>query len=137
MLRERLGLSPKGTEAAAKAHIEASGWMRDHLTKAVGLHVADEVWQTVDRHLFADSSGRRHGPRRIRSWWDFTRIAGRAQMKTGPHHRRRERGQLGLDRRPEGVREPLRRLHDNVDEVAAADQAQLGALLVQDRRWPA
>jgi hypothetical protein len=37
MLRERLGLSRKGTEAAAKAHIEASGWMRDHLTKAVGL----------------------------------------------------------------------------------------------------
>src|SRR5258705_12450510 len=103
-VRERLGLSRKGIEAAAKTHIEHSGWMRDHLTKAVGLHVADEVWETVDRHLFADSSGRRHGPRRIRSWWDFTRIAGRAQMKTGPHHRRRERGQLGLDRRPEGVR---------------------------------
>ena len=27
-LRERLGLSRKGIEAAAKAHIEASGWMR-------------------------------------------------------------------------------------------------------------
>ena len=61
-LRERLGLSRKGMEAAAKNHIEASGWMRDHLTKAVGLHVADEVWETVDRHLFADASGRRHGP---------------------------------------------------------------------------
>jgi len=35
-LRERLGLSRKGIEAAARAHIEASGWMRDHLTKAVG-----------------------------------------------------------------------------------------------------
>ncbi len=32
--RERLGLSRKGIEAAAKRHIEASGWMRDHLTKA-------------------------------------------------------------------------------------------------------
>jgi hypothetical protein len=82
MLRERLGLSRKGTEAAAKAHIEASGWMRDHLTKAVGSHVADEVWQTMDRHLFADSSGRRHGPPRIGSWWDFTRIAGRARSHT-------------------------------------------------------
>jgi hypothetical protein len=81
-LRERLGLSRKGIDAAAKAHIEASGWMRDHLTKAVGLHVADEVWQTVDRHLFADSSGRRHGPPRIGSWWDFTRIAGRARSHT-------------------------------------------------------
>ncbi|MDD4866806.1 MAG: transposase, partial [Mycobacterium sp.] len=36
-LRERLGLTRKGMEAAAKGHIEASGWMRDHLTKAVGL----------------------------------------------------------------------------------------------------
>jgi hypothetical protein len=67
-LRERLGLSRKGIEAAAKNHIEASGWMRDHLTKAVGLHMADEVWETVDRHLFADESGRRHGAPRIGSW---------------------------------------------------------------------
>jgi hypothetical protein len=81
-LRERLGLSRKGMEAAAKAHIEASGWMRDHLTKAVGLHVADEVWETVDRHLFADCSGRRHGPPRIGSWWEFARIPGRARSHT-------------------------------------------------------
>jgi hypothetical protein len=81
-LRERLGLSRKGIEAAAKSHIEASGWMRDHLTKAIGLHVADEVWATVDRHLFADASGRRHGPPRIGSWWDFTRIPGRARSHT-------------------------------------------------------
>ncbi len=81
-LRERLGLSRKGFEAAAKSHIEASGWMRDHFTKAVGLHVADEVWETVDRHLFADSSGRRHGPPRVGSWWNFTRIPGRARSHT-------------------------------------------------------
>jgi hypothetical protein len=81
-LRERLGLSRKGMEAAAKRHIEASGWMRDHLTKALGLHVADEVWETVARHLFADSSGRRHGPPRVGSWWDFTRIPGRARSHT-------------------------------------------------------
>jgi hypothetical protein len=81
-VRKRLGLSRKGIEAAAKAHIEASGWMRDHLTKAIGLHVADEVWETVDRHLFADSSGRRHGPPRIGSWWEFTRIPGRARSHT-------------------------------------------------------
>jgi hypothetical protein len=54
-LRERLGLTRKGIEAAAKAHIEASGWMRGHLTKAIGLHVADEVWETIGRHLFADA----------------------------------------------------------------------------------
>ena len=55
------GCRAKGLRPRRKRHIEASGWMRDHLTKAVGLHVADEVWETVDRHLFADSSGRRHG----------------------------------------------------------------------------
>ena len=81
-VRERLGLSRKGIEAAAKAHIEHSGWMRDHLTKAVGLHVADEVWETVDRHLFTDASGRRHGVPRVGSWWDFTRIPGRARSHT-------------------------------------------------------
>jgi hypothetical protein len=81
-LRERLGLSRKGIEAAAKNHIEASGWMRDHLTKAVGLHLADEIWQTIDRHLFADASGRRHGPPRVGSWSEFTRIPGRARSHT-------------------------------------------------------
>ena len=81
-LRERLGLTRKGIEAAAKAHIEASGWMRDHLTKAIGLHVADEGWETVDRHLFLDASGRRHGSPRVGSWWEFTRIPGRARSHT-------------------------------------------------------
>jgi hypothetical protein len=81
-LRERLGLTRKGIEAVAKRHIEASGWMRAHLTKAVGLHVAAEVWETIDRHLFADTSGRRHGPPRVGSWWDFSRIPGRARSHT-------------------------------------------------------
>ncbi|OBA82374.1 transposase [Mycobacterium sp. 1164966.3] len=81
-LRERLGLTRKGIEAAAKAHIEASGWMRNHLTKAIGLHVADEVWQTIERHLFPDASGRRHGPPRVGSWRQFTRIPGRARSHT-------------------------------------------------------
>ena len=81
-LRERLGLTRKGIEAAAKTHIEATGWMRDHLTKAIGLHVADEVWETIDRHLFADASGRRHGLPRVGSWWEFTRIRGRARSHT-------------------------------------------------------
>ncbi|MGH3678071.1 MAG: zinc ribbon domain-containing protein [Mycobacterium sp.] len=81
-VRDRLGLSRKGIEASAKLHIEGSGWMRDHLTKAIGLHMADEVWETIDRHLFADASGRRHGPPRIGSWWEFTRIPGRARSHT-------------------------------------------------------
>ena len=52
-------------------------------------------------------------------------------METRPQHRRGERRQFGLDRGPEGVGEPLRGLHDDVDEVAPAVEAQLGALLVQ------
>lgn len=83
-LRARLGLSQNGLAGAARAHIERSGWMRDHLTKAIGLHVAAEVWETVDRHLFRDQSGRRHGPPRIGSWRDFTRIPGRARSHTKP-----------------------------------------------------
>jgi hypothetical protein len=67
-LRERLGLTRRGVEAAA--------------TKAVGLHVADEVWETIDRHLFAGASGGRQEPPRIGSWWDFTRIPGRARSHT-------------------------------------------------------
>lgn len=81
-VRARLGLSRKGIEAAAKRHIEDSKWMRAHLTKAVGLHVADEVWETIDRHLFADTSGRRHGAPRVGAWFDFTRIPGRARSHT-------------------------------------------------------
>jgi hypothetical protein len=56
--------------------------MRDHLTKAVGLHVAGEVWQSIDRHLFADGSGRRHGAPRVGTWWEFSRIPGRARSHT-------------------------------------------------------
>lgn len=58
-VRARLGLDRKGTEARAKAHIERAGWMRDHLTKATGLHIADRVWESADRFLFPDKSGRR------------------------------------------------------------------------------
>ncbi len=97
-LRERLGLTRKGIEAAAKRHIEASGWMRDHLTKAIGLHVADEVWETVNRHLFADASGRRHGPPRVGSWWDFSRIPGRARLERSPHQNQADLGDLPASR---------------------------------------
>ena len=52
-------------------------------------------------------------------------------MEPCPQHGRCECGQLGLHRGAEGVGEPLRRLHDHVDEVATAVQAQLGTLLVE------
>jgi len=81
-VRRRLGLNRKAVEDRAKVHVERAGWMRAHLTKATALHVADEVWQSCDRFVFPDSRGRRHGPPRVGSWWDFTRIAGRARSHT-------------------------------------------------------
>lgn len=80
--RERLGLGREGLESAAKRHIDDSGWMRDHLTKALGPRIAGEVWNTVDRHLFADASGKRHGAPKIGDWFGFARIPGRARSHT-------------------------------------------------------
>ncbi len=136
-LRERLGLTRQGIEASAKSHIEASGWMRGHLTKAVGLHVAGEVWETIDRHLFADASGRRHGSPRVGSWWDFTRIPGRARSHTKDHPRWESwrlvgtlDGHLGVYRHrqlPTGVR---------TAHVAAGQPAGT-SILAQPARLPA
>ncbi|MGP3956316.1 zinc ribbon domain-containing protein [Nonomuraea sp. 3N208] len=77
--RERLGLSRTGLEHAAYAHLEASGHLKDHVTKALAMHLADEVWSGVERHLFGDASGHRAGRPRVGSWWEFTRIPGRAR----------------------------------------------------------
>ena len=52
-------------------------------------------------------------------------------MEARPQHGRRESGQLRFDGGPERVGEPLRRLHDHVDQIAAAVEAQLGPLLVE------
>lgn len=81
-VRGRLGLNRKAVEERAKVHVERAGWMRHHLTKATALHIADEVWVSADRFLFPDSAGQRHGAPRVGSWWDFTRIPGRARSHT-------------------------------------------------------
>lgn len=81
-VQDRLGLTRKGLEAAASGHVDASRWMRAHVTKALALHVADEVWETVNRHLFPDRSGKRAGRPRVGGWFDFTRIPGRAKSHT-------------------------------------------------------
>jgi len=81
-VRGRLGLNRKAVEERAKVHVERAGWMRHHFTKATALHVADAVWESCDRFLFADSAGRRHGMPRVGSWWDFTGIPGRSRSHT-------------------------------------------------------
>jgi hypothetical protein len=82
--RERMGLSRTGLEQAAYRHLDASGHLRHHLTKALAMHLADEAWQPVGRHLFGDTRGRRSGPPRPPGWWDFRRIPGRARSHTRP-----------------------------------------------------
>jgi hypothetical protein len=81
-MREQLGLTPKGLESSAYRHIENAGWLRDHVTKAQACHHAAAVWATTKRHLFPDSSGNFFGPPSVGSWWDFTRMVGRAKSHT-------------------------------------------------------
>ncbi|CAN5519526.1 hypothetical protein BH23ACT9_BH23ACT9_22990 [soil metagenome] len=81
-VRERLGLTKKGLEAAAKAHLDAAPHMLHWTSKALGLHLADTVWHPTSRHLFADASGTRFGRPQITGWWDFRRIPGRARSRT-------------------------------------------------------
>ena len=49
------------------------------------MHLAGEVWETVERHLFGDGNGRRSGVPRVTGYWDFRHIAGRARSHTTEH----------------------------------------------------
>ncbi len=81
-VRERLGLSREGLQRAAYQHLEDSGWLRHHLTKALAMHLTGEVWTATQRHLFGDATGKRAGRPKAGRWWDFTRIPGRARSHT-------------------------------------------------------
>lgn len=81
-VRNRLGLSKKGLEAAAKDHLDAAPHLLRSTSKALGLHLADTVWEPTARHLFGDKSGRRARKPRVTSWWEFRRIPGRARSHT-------------------------------------------------------
>ncbi|MBB4979921.1 MULTISPECIES: zinc ribbon domain-containing protein [Streptomyces] len=80
--RQRLGLSREGLERCAYKHLEDAGHLKHHASKALVMHMADQVWNGVQRHLFADSAGNRHGRPRVGRWYDFTRIPGRARSHT-------------------------------------------------------
>jgi len=83
--REQLGLTREGLERRAYRHLERSGWLLDHVSKALAMHQAGEVWAGVERHLFGDGEGRRSEMPRVGSYWDFLRIAGRARSHTTEH----------------------------------------------------
>jgi hypothetical protein len=80
--RRELGLSREGLERAAYRHLDASGHLRHHVSKAVAMHLADQVWTGLERHLFPDKSGRRHGLPKAGTWQGFTRLPGRARSHT-------------------------------------------------------
>ncbi len=81
-VRETLGFTLAGLERAAYGHVDAAPHLRRYLTKALAMHLADEVWQGTARHLFPDASGRRSGRPRVGSWWQFRTIRGRARSHT-------------------------------------------------------
>ncbi|MFF5974134.1 transposase [Streptomyces sp. NPDC012769] len=81
-VRQRLGLSRETLERCAYRHLEDSGHLRHHASKALAMHMADEVWNGVQRHLFSDATGHRFGRPRTGRWHDFTRIPGRARSHT-------------------------------------------------------
>lgn len=81
-VRERLGLTRTALEHRAYAHLDAAPHLRRFVTKALSMHLADAVWTSAERHLFADASGKRHGMPRIGRWFDFTRLPGRARSHT-------------------------------------------------------
>jgi hypothetical protein len=81
--RRELGLTREGMERRAYRHVERSGWLGRHVTKALVTRQADEVFETsIARHLFAGASGRRSGRPKTGRWWDHTRIPGRARSHT-------------------------------------------------------
>ncbi len=81
--RAELGLSREGMERRGYRHMERSRHLGHHVTKALVMHQADEVFETaVSRHLFPDATGRRFGRPKTGSWWDYTRIPGRARSHT-------------------------------------------------------
>ncbi|WP_162688562.1 hypothetical protein [Streptomyces sp. ICC4] len=79
---QRLGLSREGLECCAYKHVEESGHLKHHASKALAMHMADAVWTGVQRHLFPDATGQRFGRPKIGNWHDFTRIPGRARSHT-------------------------------------------------------
>src|SRR5262249_13287349 len=75
----------KTWSARPTAHLERSRWLLGPVSRALAMHMADEVWAGVERHLFGDREGRRSGMPRVGSYWNFLRIAGRARSHTTEH----------------------------------------------------
>lgn len=82
--RERLGLTRSALEHAAYGHLDRAPHLRRRVTKALAMHLADEVWAATERHLFRDARGQRHGTPRVGRWFDFHKLTGRARSHQRP-----------------------------------------------------
>ncbi|MGW1725876.1 zinc ribbon domain-containing protein [Streptomyces sp. NPDC002306] len=80
--RQVLGLSREGMGRRGYRHMDRAQHLGHHVTKALVMHQAAEVWESLARHLFQDVSGRRSGRPKAGTWWDYTRIPGRARSHT-------------------------------------------------------
>lgn len=81
-VRARVGLSRPALEHAAYAHVDAAPHLRQFVTKALSMHLADSVWSATERHLFSDTTGHRHGMPGVGRYYDFVRLPGRARSHT-------------------------------------------------------
>ncbi|TJZ55483.1 transposase [Streptomyces piniterrae] len=81
-IRERLGLSLDGLVRCAYRHLEDAGHLKHHVSKALAMHIAAEVWTGISRHLFPDATGKCFGRPKVGRWHEFTRIPGRARSHT-------------------------------------------------------
>ncbi|MBL0217387.1 MAG: transposase [Myxococcales bacterium] len=81
-VRTRIGLSREALERAAYRHVDGAPHLRRFVTKALAMHLADNVWTATERHLFKDASGATRGMPHIGRWFDFTRLPGRARSHT-------------------------------------------------------
>jgi len=70
------------TEHAGYDHVDGAPHLRRCVTKALAMHLADNVWTATERHLFRDARGGKHGMPKIGNWYDFTRLPGRARSHT-------------------------------------------------------
>ncbi|MET9672981.1 transposase [Streptomyces sp. NPDC006482] len=80
--RQRLGLSREALERCAYKHLDDAGHLKHHASKALVMHMADEVWNGVQRHLLPDTTGKYHGRPKTGRRHGFTRIPGRARSHT-------------------------------------------------------
>ena len=151
--RERLGLSKKRFEYAAYDHVDAAPHLRQYVTKALAMHLADSVWSATERHLFRDKAGARHGMPGVSRWYDFTRLPGRARSHSKERtwetfrlcgslagHRAAYTGGDGGFRQPRRMRpiaEPARSWWDYAGPLAVVFSGLPGGTLVLPVRLPA